>query len=56
MDKTPVKKQRKILKINGVRIVNAENVKKQQEQPGSTEKTGAVADGDMLFTAKEEMI
>ena len=27
------KKQRKTVKINGVRIVNAENSKKQQEKP-----------------------
>ena len=33
MEKTPSKKQRRIAKINGVKIVNAENVKKQQEKP-----------------------
>ncbi len=33
MEKTPSKKQRRIPKINGVRIINAENSKKQQEKP-----------------------
>lgn len=33
MEKTPDKKRRRIAKINGVRIVNAENAKKQQEKP-----------------------
>lgn len=33
MEKTSNKKQRRIAKINGVRIVNAENSKKQQEKP-----------------------
>ena len=32
MEKTPDKKRRRIAKINGVRIVNAENAKKQQEK------------------------
>ncbi len=33
MKKETGKKQRRTIKINGVRIVNAENSKKQQEQP-----------------------
>lgn len=33
MEKTPSKNHRRIAKINGVRIVNAENSKKQQEKP-----------------------
>ncbi len=33
MEKTSNKKHRRIAKINGVRIVNAENSKKQQEKP-----------------------
>ena len=33
MEKERQKKQRRIAKINGVRIVNAENSKKQQERP-----------------------
>ena len=33
MEKTSNKKQRRITKINGVKIVNAENSKKQQEKP-----------------------
>lgn len=33
MEKTPGKKHRRIAKINGVKIVNAENAKKQQEKP-----------------------
>ncbi len=33
MEKEREKKQRRIAKINGVRIVNAENSKKQQERP-----------------------
>lgn len=33
MEKTPDKKHRRIAKINGVKIVNAENAKKQQEKP-----------------------
>lgn len=33
MEKIPDKRQRRIAKINGVRIVNAENSKKQQEKP-----------------------
>ncbi len=33
MGKDRQKKQRHIAKINGVRIVNAENAKKQQEKP-----------------------
>jgi len=33
VEKKPDNKQRRIAKINGVKIVNAENVKKQQEKP-----------------------
>ncbi len=33
MEKERQKKQRRIAKINGVKIVNAENLKKQQEKP-----------------------
>ncbi len=33
MEKERERKQRRIAKINGVRIVNAENCKKQQEKP-----------------------
>ena len=33
MQKENHKRQRRIAKINGVRIVNAENSKKQQEKP-----------------------
>ena len=33
MEKDRQKKQRRIAKINGVKIVNAENSKKQQEKP-----------------------
>ena len=33
MEKERQKKQRRIAKINGVKIVNAENSKKQQEKP-----------------------
>ena len=33
MEKDRQKKTRRIAKINGVRIVNAENAKKQQEKP-----------------------
>ena len=33
MEKENQKRQRRIAKINGVRIVNAENSKKQQEKP-----------------------
>ncbi len=33
MEKIPNKKYRRIAKVNGVRIVNAENSKKQQERP-----------------------
>ena len=33
MEKERQKKHRRIAKINGVRIVNAENLKKQQEKP-----------------------
>jgi len=33
MEKERQKKQRRIAKINGVRIINAENSKKQQEKP-----------------------
>lgn len=33
MEKEKQKRQRRITKINGVRIVNAENFKKQQERP-----------------------
>ncbi len=33
MEKERQKKQRRIAKINGVRIVNAESSKKQQERP-----------------------
>lgn len=41
MEKAPNRKHRKIVKINGVRIVNAENSKKQHEKPGkvATEDT-----------------
>ena len=33
MEKERQKKQRRIAKINGVKIVNTENLKKQQEKP-----------------------
>ncbi len=33
MEKTPDKMHRRIVKINGVKIVNGENAKKQQEKP-----------------------
>lgn len=33
MEKERERKQRRIAKINGVKIVNAENSKKQQEKP-----------------------
>ena len=33
MNNVKGKKQRKTVKINGVKIVNAENFKKQQEKP-----------------------
>ena len=33
MEKERHRKQRRIAKINGVKIVNAENSKKQQEKP-----------------------
>ena len=33
MEKDIQRKQRRIAKINGVKIVNAENSKKQQEKP-----------------------
>ena len=33
MEKEKSKKHRRIAKINGVKIVNAENSKKQQERP-----------------------
>lgn len=33
MEKERQKKHRRIAKINGVKIVNAENAKKQQERP-----------------------
>ena len=41
MEKERQKKQRRIAKINGVRIVNAENSKRQQEKPQKDAASGA---------------
>lgn len=51
MEKGNQKRQRRIAKINGVRIVNAENSKKQQERP---QKDATAGTRDLIWLSDKD--
>ena len=51
MEKGSQKKQRRIAKINGVRIVNAENSKKQQAAP---QKDATAGTRDLIWLTDKD--